>query len=722
MLPENYQQNASSDNIFIYEETEGGLNLKEIKDILSRKVVFIVGCTLAITSVVAVKILNTPPVYQSSFEILSEPFNLETKITSGNSNVQSAKTREAIAAIELDEIQLKILESPKIIDEIVLSLIDKYPDLNYQNLTRRISIDAIDTQSQQNIIAVKYNHTDEQRVIDVTEALAKTYVEYSLEKRQERVKKGIDFLDLQIPQLDRQVQEIEAQIKELRNKYNFVNADTYLQQLTNRLNSLQQLEKQINFELQEAELVQDNLQQELRTQLYSSTTAIDLATPRYLALLNKLQQIDLEISRTSVVFSDRSIEIEGLQQEREKIIALITRERQSIYQKLNNRITILKNRLQNTAREKAAVQSQLQEWSAISPNYDRLQEELKVAKNQLGEFTRQKDALLIDLAQQEAPWQLLTPVTEPVVNSSNAINYLILGSTLGLFVGVAASLLSGGLNNILYTSQQLEELTKIPIIGEIPYSKPEKNAIKAPESNSQNTQLLNQFSCKIAFLPLAPFSSIAANLDSDVNNNILSGSNLAIAGQSQGKSIAITSAIAGEGKSTVAFNLARAYASLSKKVLLVDMDLRCNGNLTKNLGLESQIGLINILGHDVSSSIAQHHIQQLQLSKNLFILPSGFKLSKENEIALEPSLLLASTKMPHLINKLESDFDVIIYDFCHINGLPDVNLLASKTDGIVMVAGMGKIQATELTQAQKQLKLSKANVLGLVANQVIGKK
>lgn len=714
MLKENYQANNSLNNIFIYEDKEGGLNLKDIKDILSRKIIFIAGCTVAITSVMAIKIFNTPPIYESSFEILSEPFNLETKVTSGNSNTQSAKTREAIAAIELDEIQLKILKSPKPIDQIVSSLKDKYPDLNYQNLTRRISIKAINTQGKQNIVAVKYIHTDEQRVIDVTEALAKTYVEYSLQKRQERVTKGIDFLNLQIAKLTPQVEEIEAEIEAIRNKYNFIDADTHLQQLTSRLSSLQQQEKQINSELQEAKLVLDNLQQELETQLYSSTTAIDLATPRYLALLNKLQQIDLELSRTSVLFSNRSIEMQGLEQEREKVIALITRERESIYQKLNNRMAILENSQQNTIKQIATAQSQLQAWSAISPDYKRLVEELKVAQDKLNEFNRQKDALLIDLAQQEAPWELLTPVTEPIVDRSNIINYLILGSTFGLLVGVGASLLWGGLNNVLYSSEQLEEFIKIPIVGEISHSsKREKTTLKAKELSSQDANQdselqLNQFSCNIAFLPLSRFCAIAANLDlPDINHN----------SSGQSKSIAVASAVAGEGKSTIAFNLARAYASLGKKTLLVDLDLHGTSNLTKNLGLDSQIGLINILGQNSHLS-APHYIRQLPLDKNLFILPSGFRLS-EPAIA-HNTRSLVSTTMFYLMNQFKSDFDVVIYDFCQINGFPDVNLLASKVDGIIMVVGMGKIQTTELAEAQKQLKLSRATVFGLAANQLIG--
>ena len=719
MFQENERANSSLNNIFIYEETEGGLNLKEIKNILSRKIIFIVGCTVAITSVVAIKIIRTPPVYESSFEILSESFNLETKITSGNFSSQSVKTREAITEIDLDEIQLKILESPKLINQIVQSLQDKYSDLNYQDLTRRISIDTIDIESKQNIIAVNYRHPDQQRVADVTEALAKIYVEYSLKKRQARVKKGIDFLDLQIPKLEREVKKIETQIKELRSKHNFIKADTYLQQLTNRLDNLEREKKQIETELQEANLLLDNLRQELQTQRHSSTTAIDLATPRYLALLNKLQQIDLEIGHTSVIFSNRSVEINRLQQERQKIIALITRERQSIYQKLSNRLKILKNRQQSTATEITAMQSQLQEWSAISPNYDRLEEELKSAKSKLNEFTRQKDALAIDIAQQEAPWQLLSPVTEPAINSTNAINYLILGSTLGLLVGVGTSLVWDSWKNVLYTSEQTEEFSKIPIIGEIPYSsKQEKITLKAQELNDQNIQL--NFSDKIAFLPLTAFCSMATNLDLlEINSDLGSGINSEIVNKSSGKSIVITSATAGEGKSTVAFNLARAYASfLDRKVLLVDMDLRHSNNLTKNLNLESQPGLTNMLNHDASSSRAWEQIRQSFLDENLFVLPSGCK-SFQNTITLDSIRLLASREMSDLMDKFKSEFDLIIYDLCHVNGLADVNLLAAKTDGIVMVAGMGKIQAKELTEAQKQLKLSKVNVLGLAANEVV---
>ncbi len=719
MLQANYHKSSNdSDNIFIYEDAEGGLNLEEIKNTLSRKFLFIVGCTFTLTSIVAIKILTTPPVYEASFEILSEPFNIETQITSSNFNNQSAKTREEITSIELDEVQLKILEGPQIIGQIVQSLDDKYPDINYKDLTRKISIEIIDTESEQKVILVKYNHNDEQRVVDVINNLAQTYVQYSLKKRQSRVRKGIAFLDLQIPKLALQVKNIEDQIKKLSSKYNFINADIYTQQLTNHLNDLRQERKQTETELYEARLVLSNLQQELKTQAYNSTTAIDLATPRYLVLLNKLQDIDFEIKHKSVIFSAKSIEIQTLEQERQKIVSLIVSERKSIYQKLNNKIAILKNRQRNTEIEIVELQSQLQEWSAIYPNYNRLQEELTTAKKQLNEFTLQKDALLIDIAQQEAPWQLLSPATEPAINNAGTINYLILGSTLGLLIGVGTALLWGSFKSILYTSAQVEEITKLPILGEIPYaSKQKKFKLKAKQLESHNSQLQksNQIFSEIPFLPQEAFCSFAANLGISYSDN-----NLEVANSVANiKSFVITSAIPGEGKSTMAFNIARAYATLGKKVLLVDTDLRSTNCLTKNLGLKSEIGLINILSQNNSDLEVLQYIQQLSLDENLFILTSGFETLSQDSTISEPSRLLASEKMHHLMNEVQSHFDLVIYDLCAIIGFPDVNLLAAKTDGIVMVTGLGKIQTTELIEAQKQLQLSKASILGIAVNKIV---
>ncbi|MEO0849650.1 MAG: capsular biosynthesis protein, partial [Cyanobacteria bacterium J06648_1] len=83
-----------------------------------------------------------------------------------------------------------------------------------------------------------------------------------------------------------------------------------------------------------------------------------------------------------------------------------------------------------------------------------------------------------------------------------------------------------------------------------------------------------------------------------------------------------------------------------------------------------------------------------------------------------PSRLLASGKMSKIIEKLRESFDLVIYDLCAIVGFADVNLLAKKTDGIIVVTGLGKIQTAALNEALSQLKLCQAPTLGVAINKI----
>ena len=190
------------------------------------------------------------------------------------------------------------------------------------------------------------------------------------------------------------------------------------------------------------------------------------------------------------------------------------------------------------------------------------------------------------------------------------------------------------------------------------------------------------------------------------------------------KSLVVTSAIPQEGKSTVALNLARASASMGKRVLLVDTDLRSEDRLSNSVGLGSQPGLIEILTQE-SSELAFESVlenaQQLASDEHLYMLTSGQIAPEQSSTSLDLGFLLASQKMHNLMNQLQSAFDLVIYDLCSIIGFADVNLLASETDGVVLVTGLGRIQTAAFTEALNQLKLCKAPVLGIAVNKVVKK-
>lgn len=709
-----FQGSSSTDN------SEGGLDLGYVQDTVVRKLPLIASITIAMSALAFFKTRLFPPVYVANFELLPELVNVETKVTATGDN--AGVTRGEITAVELDDIQLKILKSPTTISKAIEALQPKYPQLNYQTLTEDLKVEFIrDSQNKKNVLSVSYEHADKQQVSDVIGVLTETYLDYSADQRAEGVKRGIDVLEQQIPKVAQQVDQLENQIQALRDKYNFIEPGVSLDPISVRTNLITQEQDTVASQLQQMRLKLRTLDRELRSQPTSSPTAIELATPRYQGLLNQLREIDIRISAKSSIFSNRTAEIQVLQEERQRIVSLIRQAATGIRQKLVNEITTLESRQRLAQRESAKLRSQLQSTSTVANKYNKLEEQLEIAKNQLNEFTLRRDALAIDAFRQEAPWRLLAPAGEPYNSDLSASNRLLLGSTFGLLFGVGLALMLDKHQKIVYTSAKVEEITNLPVLGNIPHTP--KNRQLSLLNPAKNTKDLKQLPSsdiyrnpdepgKLAFPDLFPssveaFRSFAANLGllnfSTDSEFLKFDTNI--------KSLAITSAISGEGKSTVALNLARSSASMGRRVLLVDADVRSKVRLTESLGLESELGLKNILNQN-APSLALKHIRKSPLDDNLYVLCSGFDECRDS------SRLLASGQMHLLMEELKANFDLVIYDLCAVVGYADVSLIAGKTDGVVMVTGLGKIDKTLLEKAVDQLRMSNVSVLGIAVNNV----
>ncbi len=703
------------------ENTEGGLSYFDLTNTIVRRLPLIASITISMTALAFFKTSFLPPVYVASFELLPETINVETKVTS----IDDIKDREKITEVDLDDIQLKILKSPTTISKAVDTLRAKYPQLNYQELVKDLTVEFIrDSQNQKNVLSVTYEHANKQQVSDVIKVLTQTYLDYSANTRSEGIKRGIDVLDFQIPRVTKDIERLENKMQRLRDEYNFIEPDVSLTPIADRTELINQEQDQVTSELQQMRLKLRNLEYELSNQPTTSPTAIDLATPRYQGLLNQLREIDIKLSQKSTIYSDQNAEIQVLKEERQRIVSLIEQAAEIIQQKLVNDIKTLENRQRLAQSQSAKLQLQLKNWSTVSDDYTKFQQDLDIAKSQLNEFKRKKETLLVDAAKQQSPWQLLAPAEEPQSNDIGVNNRLLLGSSLGLILGLGIALMLDKTQKTIYSSAKIEEITNLPILGHIPHTPtrkqlqlfapakgsmdlkrlPSSDIYREPDNTDNKGQLaFSEFLCSST----EAFCSFAANLG--LLNFTTDSKSLEF--DTSLKSIAITSTISGEGKSTVALNLAQATASMGRRVLLVDADLRSKVRLTESLGLESATGLKNILSQN-EPSLTLKHIQQSPINNNLFFLSSGF-----NELmSYESSLMLASGRMHLLMEELKCNFDLVIYDLCALVGYADVNLLAGKTDGVILVTGLGKIDTSLLTKAVEQLKISNVPVLGIAVN------
>lgn len=172
------------------------------------------------------------------------------------------------------------------------------------------------------------------------------------------------------------------------------------------------------------------------------------------------------------------------------------------------------------------------------------------------------------------------------------------------------------------------------------------------------------------------------------------------------KSILLTSATPGEGKSTVAANMAVAFAQSGARVCLVDADLR-RPMVAKMFQLDNWVGMTSAL---VGQSTVEASLQATVV-EGLWAMPSG-------PIPPNPAELLGSARMAKLVAELEERFDMVIVDTPPLLAVTDACVLAPKVGGVLLVTRSGQVDRRQVQRAKESLVAVKANMLGVVLDGV----
>jgi len=169
------------------------------------------------------------------------------------------------------------------------------------------------------------------------------------------------------------------------------------------------------------------------------------------------------------------------------------------------------------------------------------------------------------------------------------------------------------------------------------------------------------------------------------------------------KTILITSALPGEGKSTVAANLARTMAMGGSRVLLVDGDLR-KGVLHELLGLQREPGLAELLRQPDAPGIIQTNCEP-----NLAFIASGKRMANPGDLFLGAGL-------EKLLSRWREQYDYVLIDSSPVFAADDATTLAPKMDGTLFVVRRQFAGARQVREALEQLQQRQAGILGVVFN------
>jgi protein-tyrosine kinase len=170
------------------------------------------------------------------------------------------------------------------------------------------------------------------------------------------------------------------------------------------------------------------------------------------------------------------------------------------------------------------------------------------------------------------------------------------------------------------------------------------------------------------------------------------------------RSLMVTSAGPGEGKSTTTANLAIVFAQQGKKVLLIDADLR-KPTVHYTFRLNNYTGLTNVL---TNSAPLLPSCQETSV-ENLYVLTSG-------PIPPNPAELLSSKAMEQCMQQLYNEFDLLIFDTPPVLAVTDSQILANQCDGTILVIESGGTEIEAAVKAKELLEAANAKLLGVVLN------
>lgn len=267
--------------------------------------------------------------------------------------------------------------------------------------------------------------------------------------------------------------------------------------------------------------------------------------------------------------------------------------------------------------------------------------------------------------------------------------WLAIGGVVGLALGTGFALTREALDRSVRDPEELPEHLGLPVLGTIPFdpSARRQPLAVAASGTGPRAEALRQLRTNLQFL----------HLDDDAETP---------------HSILFTSAVAGEGKTTTACNVAIALARAGLQTVLVGADLR-RTELTTLMGISKDVGLTSVLAgwSDLDDALQEWG----DGSEGLVVLGSG-------PLPPNPSELLASEQMQQLLRELEKRADIVVIDGAPLLPVADSAAVAAIASGTVLVIGAGSTSRDQVARSLAILTGIDAVVYGGVLNMVQSKR
>ncbi|WP_235526551.1 polysaccharide biosynthesis tyrosine autokinase [Nostoc piscinale] len=472
-------------------------------------------------------------------------------------------------------------------------------------------------------------------------------------------------------------------------------------------------------QIQDVQARYNNLQQEVAASSHKARMAARLdQSSSYQTILDDFEKTELALAKEQKRYTDESPIIQQLKEQRQNQLILLKRESNQLLedikpstdneiqtegadpQLLQELIQVQTTALGLIANEKSLAETEqklrleFSRYPSVLAQYNRLLPEVQAKRKQLEQLLQTQQSLGLKIAQGGLAWEVLEEPSLGKLTGINRLSLLLGGVVLSPILGIAIALSWGMFTRTIYSTKELQQSTNLRLLGSVPKLAPRGLKKWLPNiSGHKQNNIASTFAETDSWLPCHE------TLDILYQNLQISKSPLPF------KSLMFTSALSGEGKTTVLLGLAASAARMHRRILLIDANLRYP-HLHKMLQLSNDWGLSLLLLDETSNHI-HNYIQPVH--PLIDVLTAGPK--PEDTIRL-----LSSQRMKELIKGFEQSYDLVLVDAPPILGTADARILAGYCHEIVMVGRMGQLTQGDLMQAQEIL--SHLNLIGIIANGV----
>ncbi|MEH2056426.1 MAG: polysaccharide biosynthesis tyrosine autokinase [Nostoc sp.] len=712
---------------------QGVVDIRQLSTILLRRRFLILGVSCVVMSAASLLAIITKPTYQSNMQILvssnlSEgaqsnniPVGADTQVTDSNSQVID------------DTTQMKLMRSSKLLQKALDLLRPDYPNITLEDINgqkeqskkaplvvtpEKGDIGANKVLNQ--VFEVSFNDDDPVKAQRVLQALEKVYQNYNKQQQKERLNQGLAFVNARLPEIKKEVSKADKNLEQFRKKHKFLDPEVQSKILLESLADIQQQLQTTRANLQDANARYDNLEQQIASSSHQNTLISSRLnqSSRYQALLSEIQKTELALAKERLRYTDDYPSVQKLKQQRQNQLSLLREEVKAITSSSEGQ-PLLKGQMlgvdptlvdefilvqttvlgltaneKNLAESEQRLRSEVNKYPSLIAEYNRLLPKVETSHKTLEQLLQAQQSLGLKIAQEGYNWQVLTEPTLGTFMGNNRLFLLVGGAVIGPILGILAALILEKFNDAIYCAEDLKKLTNLRILGSVP---------KLPSRDVKKRRLglpwNGRRSSDNSVIEVTINLPVHETLDMIYQNIQILKYPLPF------KSLMFTSALPGEGKTTLILGLVASATRMHRRVLVIDANLH-NPSLHKILELSNDWGL-SLLLVDETTTHFQDYIQPIHPS--IDILTAG----PEPEDTVK---LLSSERMKELIELFEQSYDLVLIDAPAILGTVDARIVASFCNGIVMVERMGKVTRTELTQATEIL--SKLNLIGIIANEV----